>query len=160
MKTLIVNEIEGFPIAAEPSFDLCTTTVKDCLGCWSCWWTTPGRCVHKDLDDFYKKYLAADQVLFFAKLNRGFVSGNMKTLFDRMIPHFLPYCVFENGGTRHSPRYKKYPNIAFYYDGEFEEEEDRVLFTAYIQKVFDQFYSPRIHIAPLSSYVASEESAV
>lgn len=160
MKTIYVNELECFPIAAEPNLNLYSTTVKDCLGCWSCWWTTPGWCVHKDLDDFYKAYLAADKVLFFAKLNRGFVSGKMKTLLDRMIPHFLPYCVFKDGGTWHSPRYKKYPSIVFYYDGEFEDEEDRVLFTDYIQKVFDQFYSPQIQIAPLSSYVASEESGV
>lgn len=22
--------------------------IKACLGCWTCWWKTPGRCVHKD----------------------------------------------------------------------------------------------------------------
>lgn len=150
MKTVLIKEIEGFCGQDTKVLDLTVTPVKNCLGCWSCWWTTPGKCVHKDLDSFYRDYLAADKAVFLARLHRGFVSGNMKTLFDRLIPHFLPYCLFTEAGTMHAPRYERYPDVEFYYEGEFENEEFRRLFHDYIHKVFAQFYSKNIVIRPLS----------
>lgn len=24
------------------------TAIMDCIGCWSCWWKTPGKCALKD----------------------------------------------------------------------------------------------------------------
>lgn len=157
MKTVVIKEFGEFNIPDMTVLDLSTTPVKDCLGCWTCWWKTPGRCVHKDLDSFYHEYLAADKAVFFAKLSREFVSGNLKTLLDRMIPHFLPYCIFSDGGTMHSPRYEKYPDIEFYYEGEFESEEGRSIFYDYINKVFKQFYSKNISIKPISDFNFSED---
>lgn len=156
MKTFVITEEEEFRLPNANQLDLTTTKVKNCLGCWSCWWTTPGRCVHKDLDGFYRDYLAADKAVFLAKLHRGFVSANLKSLLDRMIPLFLPYCVFKDGGTWHAPRYEKYPDIVFYYAGEFENDETRQIFYDYIQKVFAQFHSKNILIQPISALTESE----
>lgn len=157
MGTVVIKEFGEFSLPDAPVLDLSSTEIKACLGCWTCWWTSPGKCVHKDLDGFYHDYLSADKAVFFAKLHRGFVSGNLKTLLDRMIPHFLPYCVFADGGTMHSPRYEKYPDIEFYYEGEFENEEARSIFYDYINKVFKQFYSRKVSIAPVSNYGSSED---
>ncbi len=156
MKTVVIKEIEVPSPSYAKVLDLTALKVKGCLGCWNCWWTAPGRCVHKDLDDFYYNYLSADKAVFLVKLQRGFISGNLKTLLDRMIPHFLPYCVFENGGTKHSRRYEKYPDIEFYYAGEFENDDYQQIFYDYIYKVFDQFYSKNITIKPISAFVESE----
>lgn len=158
MKTVVIKEFGDFFIPNSSVLDLSTTSVKDCLGCWNCWWTTPGRCVHKELDTFYRNYLTADKAIFFIKLSRGFISGRLKTLLDRMIPLFLPYCVFTNGGTMHAPRYEKYPDIELYYEGDFESEEDRGIFCDYINKVFEQFYSKNISINSISHYISSEVS--
>jgi len=74
----------------------------------------------------------------------------MKMLFDRMIPLFLPYTSFHDGGTFHTPRYPKYPNIVFYYDYEFNDEESYKIFYDYVRKVFVQFHSQEIKILHIS----------
>lgn len=60
MKRVVIQEWSDFDIPSQYTLDLGATRVKDCRGCWSCWLKTPGRCVYKDLDEFYKAYLDAD----------------------------------------------------------------------------------------------------
>lgn len=141
MKTVVIREWDEFGIPSQFMLDLEKTSVKDCIGCWSCWLKTPGRCIHKDLDEFYRSYLDADRVIIFSKVTRGFVSGNLKTLFDRMIPLFLPYITYKTGESMHIPRYEKYPDIEFYYQGDFVSLEDRKIYEDYINRTFYQFYS-------------------
>ena len=152
MNTLIIREFGDYTISGSKCFDLTKMDIADCIGCWTCWWKTPGICVHKDLEDFYRSYVNADRVIIFAQLKYGFVSSKLKTLLDRMIPLFLPYTIFERGGTWHVPRYQKYPAIEFYFNYEFEEEEDAQLLHDYIQKVFEQFYSKEICIRHVSQF--------
>lgn len=99
MNTLIIREFGDYTTSGSKCFDLSKMDIADCIGCWTCWWKTPGICVHKDLEDFYRSYVNADRVIIFAQLKYGFVSSKLKTLLDRMIPLFLPYTIFERGGT-------------------------------------------------------------
>lgn len=158
MRTVVINECDGIELPDAYALDLTERTVKDCTGCWSCWWTTPGRCIFKDLDEFYHHYVTADKAFFFVKVKKGFVSGNVKTLFDRMIPLFLPYVTYGTGESMHVPRYDGYPGIEVYYEGEFDTEKGRRIFTDYISRVFYQFHSTNIAVAPLSDYTAKQES--
>jgi multimeric flavodoxin WrbA len=153
MKTVIIKECEDITIPCETTFDLMKMGIKDCTGCWTCWWKTPGRCIYKDLDEFYHQYITADKAIFFSKVTKGFVSGNLKTLFDRMIPLYLPYITYKTGESMHVPRYEKYPDIEFYYDGKFETEDSRQIFVDYINRVFYQFYSKNITIKPIEDFV-------
>lgn len=132
--------------------DLRRLTIHDCIGCWNCWLKTPGRCVHHDLDEFYRAYLAADRVQFFLKVSMGFISGNVKTLFDRMIPHYLPYITYKTGESMHAPRYDRYPNVEVYYQGSFEGDDERKLFEEYLARVFYQFYTKNALIRPIDAY--------
>lgn len=152
MKTIIVTECENISVPYTTTFDLKKMGIKDCVGCWTCWWKTPGRCAFKDLDEFYHSYIVADKVIFLSKVSKGFVSGNLKTLFDRMIPLFLPYVTLATGESRHIPRYDKYPDIEFYFDGEFDNLNYRKIFTDYIARVFDQFYSQNLVIKPICEF--------
>ncbi|MFV0395038.1 MAG: hypothetical protein ACK5LC_11700 [Coprobacillaceae bacterium] len=97
--------------------------INGCTGCWTCWWKTPGRCVFKDLDNYYSNYVNADKVVFFLETKRGFVSSKVKRLFDRMITLFLPYTDFTTGESMHHPRYEKYPSIEIIYKDDFISEE-------------------------------------
>ena len=115
MKTVVIKECDSIIIPDVYTLDLTKIVVKDCIGCWSCWWKTPGRCTYKDLNEFYHQYITADKAIYFSKVTKGFVSGNMKTLFDRMIPLYLPYTTYKTGESMHVPRYEKYPAIDFYY---------------------------------------------
>ena len=152
MKTVVIKELSYFEIKSIYELDLTKTDIIDCSGCWSCWWKTPGRCINKDLDEFYTKYLEADKVVIFSKAVKGFVSGNLKSLFDRIIPLFLPYVEVSTGESRHVPRYEKYPDIEFYYEGTFATEEGQLIFEDYIYRTFDMFESKKITVKKIEEH--------
>lgn len=152
MKTVVVKEFGDYNIKSIYELDLSKIEIKDCCGCWTCWWKTPGRCISKDLDMFYSKYLEADRVIIFSKVVKGFVSGNLKTLFDRMIPLFLPYVEYSTGESRHVPRYEKYPDIEFYYEGNFVNLEGRKILEEYICRTFDQFASKNVVVKGIEEW--------
>lgn len=154
MRTIVIKECE---IITNPNFftiDLTKIVVNNCTGCWSCWWKTPGRCTQKDLDEFYHQYITADKAIYFSRVTKGFVSGNLKTLFDRMIPLYLPYTTHTTGESMHVRRYDKYPDIEFYYDGKFKTASGRQIFVDYINRVFYQFYSKNITVRPIEEFSA------
>lgn len=154
MKTVVIKEIEGRKVEAAFTLDFRERKVKGCTGCWTCWWTTPGTCALKDLEDFYHEYITADWAIYFSKVSRGFVSSNLKTLFDRMLPLYLPYISYDTGESMHVKRYEKYPDIEFYYEGEFEDEDSRKIFVDYVNRVFYQFHNKNITIKPIEEFVS------
>lgn len=156
MKVALISECAGMEFPCQYMLDLTKTVVKDCVGCWSCWIKTPGRCIHKDLDDFYRAYLHADKVIIFSKISQGFVSGNLKALFDRMLPLFLPYITYKTGESMHIPRYEKYPEVEVYYQGDFMCEEDRNIYEDYIHRTFYQFYSKCEIVEPIAQFSLEE----
>lgn len=153
MKTVVIKECTDNSVADAYTFELSKTEVTNCTGCWSCWWKTPGKCVFKDLNEFFHEYITADKAIYFTKVTKGFVSGNLKSLFDRMIPLYLPYTTYKTGESMHVKRYEKYPDIEFYYDGQFQTDDDREIFEDYINRVFYQFYSKSIIVKPVEDYL-------
>lgn len=153
MKTVIIDECGQASVPNAFTFDLTKIHVKQCVGCWCCWWTTPGKCAYKDLDEFYHEYINADKVIYFSKIKKGFISGNLKSLWDRMIPLYLPYVNYKTGESMHVPRYEKYPEIEFYYDGEFKTENGKQIFLDYINRAFYQFHTKLISLKPIEEYV-------
>lgn len=152
MKTVVIRECGSIEIPNAVAYDLNQMDANDCIGCWSCWWKTPGRCTYQDLNEFYHHYITADKAIYFSKVTKGFVSGNLKTLFDRMIPLYLPYVTYTTGESMHVPRYERYPDIEFYYEGEFETPSGRQIFIDYINRVFYQFHSRVITIKPIEEF--------
>lgn len=152
MKTVVIKEFESIPALNTYSIDLSKNKINRCTGCWSCWWKSPGRCVHQDLDEFYHKYITADRAVYFVKVKKGFVSGNLKTLFDRMIPLYLPYTTYTTGESMHVKRYERYPDIEFYYDGKFDTKAGQEIFESYIKRVFYQFYSKVVAVRPVEDF--------
>lgn len=156
MKTIVIKELDNINIKNHYVLDFSKKGIKDCCGCWTCWWKTPGKCAFKDLNDFYHEYVTADKAIFFGKVKMGFVSGDMKSLFDRMIPLFMPYTAIDSGESMHVMRYDKYPDIEFYYEGEFISEPAKKVFEDYIQRVFYMFFSKNIKVAHVSEYPGKE----
>lgn len=150
MKTIIVNDCPKIEPPSE-GYNLATMNVKDCSGCFSCWKKTPGKCIFHDLDAFYHDYLSADIVVFFVPITKGVISGRLKTLFDRMIPLFLPYTSWKTGESMHVPRYERYLDIKVFYSDNFESSEDTKLFYDFLYRVFFQFHSKNIMISPMKS---------
>jgi multimeric flavodoxin WrbA len=99
--------------------------INYCLGCWSCWWKTPGECPQKDdMTEYYKKFLDSDLVVHFSPLSMGFISSKLKTINDRTVPLVHPYIQIVNKECHHQKRYEKYPNLALIVDQMNGDSED------------------------------------
>lgn len=153
MKTIVIKETTNISIENAYTFDLSKTVINHCVGCWTCWWKTPGKCVFKDLNEFYHEYITADKAIYFAKVTKEFVTSNLKTLFDRMIPFYLPYVTYKTGESMHEKRYEKYPDIEFYYDGQFQTDDGCEIYVNYINRVFYQFHSKNVIVKPIEDFI-------
>lgn len=156
MKITVINECENRNVTCDFLLDLNQTDIKDCLGCWTCWLKKPGNCAFHELDEFYSAFLHADKVIVFSKVTQGFVSGKMKTLFDRMIPLYLPYITYKSGESMHCPRYEKYPEVEVYYEGEFDTEDEREIYESYMHRLFYQFLCKCEVVKPISEFKEKE----
>lgn len=161
MKTVIIKNCQEWDDFHTPAkgkesdtyiLDLNRVMIRDCLGCWACWLKTPGRCVQKDLDDFYHAFFRADRAVFLLKESCGFASGNLKSLLDRMIVSVLPYIEYTFGEAMHVARYDKTPVIEIYYQDTFTSIEDRKLFIEYFKRVCVQFHWKIKCIGMISEY--------
>jgi len=145
MKTFVIKEYDvSVPTGAEV-FDLSQIELRHCTGCWSCWLATPGRCVHRDLDEYYRAFLAADKVYYYCKVSDGFVTSNMKAMIDRMIPLVLPYIYWPKEESLHDPRYDKYPAVEVIYRGEFLPGEEEA-FISYWKRTLEMMFVKDIDI--------------
>src|SRR6056297_3042557 len=104
-------------------------SITPCIGCWNCWLKTPGQCVMKDeMATSYVDYVKSDTVILLMDTAQGFISHLSKAFFDRTIPHYLPYIEIVDSECHHVARYKRYPDLVFYYDTEgLTNEEDKVI---------------------------------
>ena len=81
--------------------------IKNCIGCYTCWTKTPGKCIHKDdmTNELFPKYIGSDIVIFASPLYFYSVTAGMKTFMDRTIPMAEPFIIERNGKSYHPLRY-------------------------------------------------------
>jgi len=81
--------------------------IKPCLGCFTCWTKTPGKCVSQDdMVELLPLLDNADLVVYAIPLYIYSVPGLVKTFLDRQLPLSEPYFVEKNGVTSHPRRNK------------------------------------------------------
>jgi len=91
--------------------------VKSCTGCWSCWWATPGRCIHADgMAGLYPGILSADLLVWASPLVMGNVSAITRAAQERMIPLLHPYIELVRGECHHRRRYARMPEFGLVLD--------------------------------------------
>lgn len=72
--------------------------IRPCLGCFSCWNKTPGKCcIEDDMAQVLEKLLWADVTIWSFPLYYFSVPGGLKNLIDRQLPLLLPF-MEESGG--------------------------------------------------------------
>ncbi len=79
--------------------------INPCLGCFSCWTKTPGKCIQKDDMGKILKALKTAHILVLA--TPVYVDGmnsSMKACLDRLIPLIEPFFEIRNNHCRHPPR--------------------------------------------------------
>lgn len=88
--------------------EICVNTLdlNPCLGCFSCWNKTPGKCVFKDdMPEVIEKLLWADITIWSFPLYYFSVPGKLKTLIDRQLPMVLPFMEKDAKSGSHPTRY-------------------------------------------------------
>jgi multimeric flavodoxin WrbA len=125
--------------------------IKACIGCWSCWVKTPGRCVFKDaMVECYSDYVNSDKVILVMDTAQGFINHQAKVFIDRTIPHYHPYIEIVDGECHHKARYEHYPEMHFYFDEQLLNQEEAQVIEDYLYRTAYHFQSKayRIHKNP------------
>ena len=81
--------------------------IKPCLGCFTCWIKTPGKCVHHDdMGEILPIIDKADLIVYAIPLYIYSVPGPVKMFLDRQLPLAEPYLIEKDGITQHPRRNK------------------------------------------------------
>ncbi|MGC8603015.1 MAG: flavodoxin family protein [Desulfomonilaceae bacterium] len=83
-------------------------SVKNCIGCYTCWTKTPGVCVHEDdmTKELFPKWLESDIVVYATPLYHYTVNARMKVFIERTLPALEPFMNRVDGRTHHPVRQK------------------------------------------------------
>lgn len=110
------------------AFRLSTMKLQYCIGCWTCWWETPGVCTHHDdAPDIFRSVVNADFLIFASPLIAGFPSAMLKKITDRLIVLFHPYIIVKQSESHHRKRYARYPDFGLVLQKENETDDEDLL---------------------------------
>jgi multimeric flavodoxin WrbA len=71
---------------------LANKKIQSCIGCFSCWFKTPGKCVfNDDMEEFLKKLIDPDLIIYGTPLYYFTMSGLVKNFLDRSLPLVSPF---------------------------------------------------------------------
>ena len=89
-------------------------TIKNCIGCFTCWTKTPGVCIHKDdmSQELYPKWTQSDVVVYATPLYHFLMNASMKAFIERTLPLLEPFLVEREGKTSH-PLRGEHPKMVF-----------------------------------------------
>jgi multimeric flavodoxin WrbA len=80
--------------------------IKYCIGCFTCWTKTPGKCIHKDdmTKELFPKWLKSDLVVYATPLYHYTVNAEMKAFIERTLPVLEPFFEQRDNRTMHPLR--------------------------------------------------------
>ena len=83
-------------------------TIKNCIGCFTCWTKTPGKCIHKDdmTNELFPKWLKSDLVVYATSLYYHTMNAAMSTFRERTLPAVQPFFERSDGKFFHPLRHK------------------------------------------------------
>jgi len=93
---------------------LADKNIHHCIGCFTCWFKTPGKCVFADdMSLILEKFAAADLIIYGTPLYCFSMTGLLKNVLDRSIPKVLPFMQMAKSGLifhplRHPGKPKKH----------------------------------------------------
>jgi multimeric flavodoxin WrbA/putative sterol carrier protein len=83
-----------------------TKTVKNCIGCYTCWTKTPGRCIHRDdmAEELFPAFIESDIAVLATPLYHFTMNAAMKAFIERTLPVLEPYLAQKGEATYHPLR--------------------------------------------------------
>jgi multimeric flavodoxin WrbA len=139
---------------ATETVKLSDKVIKPCIGCFRCWYSTPGICTGVKPDDameIIKSIIKTDLLVFLTPLTFGGYSSEIKKIFGRMLGILQPGMTIINGEVHHLKRYNTFPSfLAIAMTPELDYDEVK-LFKTLVDRNSKNFYPPK-HFADVLSY--------
>ncbi len=93
--------------------NLLEKNIKTCIGCFTCWTKTPGRCIH--MDDMNQELLslmpASDLVIYATALYNHTMNATMSNFRERLLPLSQPFTEKRDGKFERKLRKKLPPAV-------------------------------------------------
>ena len=114
--------------------------INNCIGCFTCWTKTPGKCIHKDdmTEELYPKWLEANIAVYATPLYHYTMNATMKAFIERTLPVVEPFFREHDGKTYHPLRHK-HPKLCFLSVAGFPEPEVFDQLSAWVNFVYGQY---------------------
>lgn len=100
---ILNNALEGIENVDLTVFDTYKESFAFCNGCNYC--ENTGKCVNRDLDDFFGQFENADLVIFASPVYNGGYSAPMKALIDRFQVYYTSF--YKNGKVQPIKKHRK-----------------------------------------------------
>jgi multimeric flavodoxin WrbA len=111
--------------------------IEYCVGCYTCWTKTPGRCLQKDdmSMELFPKWLDADMAVYATPLYNFSLNAEMKALIERTPPLMEPFFEQQYGRSAHPLRHTP-PDAVFLSVAGFIEMSVFDQLSQYVQFLF------------------------
>ena len=101
-------------------------TIKQCVGCFSCWVKTPGQGVIRDKYNNMGELMGkADELIIISQCRYGTYSQFVRNVLDRCLPYTHPYFTKRKKEIHHKKRYTNRIRIKVYFYGDVDEAEQK-----------------------------------
>ena len=101
-------------------------TIKNCIGCFTCWVKTPMECVLKDdYAHMAEKLRECSELTIVSSCIYGGPSAFVKAVLDRSIPYLHPDFIIRNGRMHHKQRFSQHISLKMLFYGETLSEGEK-----------------------------------
>jgi multimeric flavodoxin WrbA len=158
---LVSHLVEGMREAGAEveTVNLRRKKVNHCLGCFTCWTKTPGRCCQQDdmTRELFPKFLESDIVVYATPLYHFTVNAAMKAFIERTLPIALPFFEQRADGTIYHPLRQKFPAAVVLSVCGFPQESTFDQLSAYVHYLFGKGLIAEIYRPAAESLMARGE---
>ena len=111
-------------------------SIHPCIGCFSCWNRTPGRCaIHDGYENMGSLIHQAAEVVVISRYTYSGFSGSVKGVFDRCLGYVLPQFEITKGETHHKKRFDEDKPFTFIFYGPELTDAEKESARRYVQAV-------------------------
>lgn len=110
--------------------------IKNCIGCFTCWTKTPGRCIHKDdmTMELFPKWLESDLAVYATPLYYHMMNSAMSKFRERTLPAIQPFFEKSDDGKTFHPLRHKIPAAVWLSVCGFPEESEFDALSSYLNR--------------------------